>query len=98
MHTITLSGTEYFLRCDLNVIEQIEEEYGSLAVCYEKSGEIPVIKFLAAAMINEHFYYTGSPERVTVKRVGSMMNMTESIDVMREVLTVLSECVSPKNA
>ena len=40
MNTITLEGREYILRCDLNVVEMIEEKYGSIDAVYDKTGEI----------------------------------------------------------
>lgn len=97
MHTITLDGREYILRCDLNVIEEIEKKYGSIGVVYEKSGEISCVKFLVAVMINEHFYAIGSAERVTEGRVGVFMTAADMIPVMRVVLNALGECVTPKN-
>lgn len=98
MNTITLDGREYILRCDLNVVELIEARYGSVGVVYEKSGEIACIKFLAATMINEHFYAIGSPERITEGMVGAKMTAADIVPVMREMLAALTECVTPKNA
>ena len=98
MNTITLEGREYMLRCDLNVVEQIEAKYGTIQAAYEKCGEIASIKFLTALMINEHFYATGSPERITEGAVGAKMSVADAPPVVREVLAALTECVTPKNA
>lgn len=98
MNTITLEGREYILRCDLNVIELVEAKYGSVGAVYEKHGEISCIKFMTAAMINEHFYAVHSPERVTENEVGAKMKASDIVSVMRVVLAALTECVTPKNA
>lgn len=97
MHTITLEGVEYILRCDLNVVEMIEARYGSIEAVYEKVGEIACVKFLVSAMINEHFYAAKSPERLSEGMVGAKMSAGDVIPVMREVLAALNDCVTPKN-
>lgn len=97
MNTITLDGREFILRCDLNVVEMIEDKYGGIDAVYEKTGEIPCVRFLVAAMVNEHFYYTKSPERVTETGVGAMMTSGDMVPVMRSVLAELRDCVTPKN-
>lgn len=98
MNTITLEGREYILRCDLNVVELIEEKYGSIDAVYEKTGEIPCVRFLVAAMVNEHFYFTRSPERITETMAGALMTSGDLMPVMRAVLSELRDCVTPKNA
>lgn len=98
MHTVTLDGKEYILRCDLNVAEQIEEKYGSLTGLRKQNGSAAVLKFLTAAMINEHYKYTGSPDRVTEDFVGARLTMADRVPVMNTVLVCLGESITPKNA
>lgn len=99
MHTITLDGQEYILKCDVNVIEQIEDKYGDVRKAFEKVGEIADTKELAAMMINEQFYFARSPERVTPQWVGSRINDTAAFaGIVREILAALNECIAPKNA
>ncbi len=97
MNTITLEGREYMLRCDLNVVELIEERYGSIDAVYEKTGEISCVRFLVAAMVNENFYFTRSPERLTETMAGALMRSGDMMPVMRSVLAELRDCVTPKN-
>lgn len=98
MHTVTLDGKEYILRCDLNVAEQIEEKYGSLTGLQKQNGSAAALKFLTAAMINEHYKYTGSPDRVTEDFVGARLTMADRLPVMNTVLACLGESITPKNA
>lgn len=98
MHTIVLDGREYILRCDLNVIEQIEDRFGEIKAAYDKAGDISATKELATMMINEHLYYTKSPERVTPDWVGSRITSTADIvPIASELLAALGECIAPKN-
>lgn len=96
MYTIILDGKEYILRCDLNVIEKIEEKYGDLNGAMEKQGSISCTKFLAAEMINEHFYYTGVPDRVTEEFVGARLTTADLGIVVTTVLSCLMDCVCKK--
>ena len=45
MHTVTIGGKEYILRCDMNVVEQVEEKLGSIEEAKRKSGSANVLKF-----------------------------------------------------
>lgn len=96
MYTIKLDGKEYILRCDLNVIEKIEEKYGNLNTMMEKQGSVPCTKFLVAEMINEHFYYIGAPEQVTEDFVGARLTPAELGEVVTTVLSCLMDCVCKK--
>ena len=98
MHTITLEGKEYILRCDLNVAEQIEERFGSLGELQKNSGSASALKFLTAAMINEHYKYTGSSERVTEEFVGARLTLADRVSAMNAVLACLGGSIAPKNA
>lgn len=98
MHTVMLDGKEYILRCDLNVVEQVEERIGSLAEVKRKSGSASVLKFLLTAMVNEHYNYTGSTERITENFVGTHMTIAERVPAMNAVMACFSESFEPKNA
>lgn len=76
MHEIVIGGIPHGIRCDMNVIEEIEDHFGSIDGITEKR-TIKAAKFLAAAMINEQNYFAHSPERVTPEWVGAQMMPTE---------------------
>lgn len=96
MYTITLDGKEYILRCDLNVVEKIEEKYGTITSLLEKQGNIACTKFLAAEMINEHFYYCNVPDRVTEGFVGARLSAIDLEQTVSAVLSCLMDCVCKK--
>ena len=96
MYTITLDGKEYILRCDLNVIEKIEEKYGTIMSLMEKQGNISSTKFLVAEMINEHFYYVNVPDRVTEDFVGARLSAIDLEQVVSTMLSCLMDCVCKK--
>lgn len=75
MNTLTLGGKEYILRCDLNVIDQIERRFASVDACRKIAmagalGSAAAVKFLTAEMINEAFAAAGDSSRVTEEQVG----------------------------
>lgn len=97
MHTVTIGGKEYILRCDLNVVEQIEEKLGSIEEARRNSGSASVLKFLVTAMINEHFNFVGSPERVTENFVGTHMTVSDRVPAMSAVIACFAESFESKN-
>ena len=89
MRTLVLDGEEYILRCDLNVIDEIERKYVSVDACRTiaaagVAGSAGAVKFLAAAMINEQFAAAGDKTRVTEEFVGRHLGE-------------LADCMTPKN-
>lgn len=96
MHTVQLDGTEYILRCDLNVIEKIEEKYETVAHMIDSANSLVATKFMIAEMINEHFYYAGTPERVTEDFVGARLTMAEMETAVTAALACLTDCVCKK--
>lgn len=97
MHTVTIGGKEYILRCDMNVVEQVEEKLGSIEEAKRKSGSANVLKFLVTAMINEHFNFVGSPERITENFVGAHMMVSDRIPAMSAVVACFAESFESKN-
>ena len=98
MNTLKLGDTEYILRCDLNVIDRIEREYVSVDACQKIAAAGAVrsaaaVKFLAAAMINEHFEAAGDTRRVTEEEVGRGLggNIAPVLTVLFRELT---DCMS----
>ena len=92
---IILSGQAYGIRCDMNVIEAIEDHFGGIAEI-TKQRSVSATKFLAAEMMNEHWYAASSPERVTPEWVGMQMLPTEYADVWQNVIQCFIDSVSVK--
>ena len=49
-------------------------------------------------MINEHYKYAGSPDRVTEEFVGARLTMADRVPAMNAVLACLGGSIAPKNA
>lgn len=91
MNAIKWNGKEYGLAFTVNVMEAIQEEYGTL----EKWGELTdgknhevnlkALKFGVCEMLNEALDIAGDPERLTLKQVGRMLTDI-SLDKMREAM------------
>ena len=96
MYTVTLSGKEYELRCDLNVIEAIEERFGSIGAIYETIGSAKTVRWLVTEMINEAYAVRGSETRMTEREIGGQMLASDIIPAMQPVIDALNACVSPK--
>lgn len=92
---ILIGGTPRQIRCDMNVIEQLMDEFGDLKALFERK-TIHAAKFMAAAMINEHNYAAGIPERVDEERIGAEMTMEEYTAAWMGCLKCLTECIAPK--
>lgn len=96
MNVLTLDGKEYILRADINVFEHIYKKYGSLEE-FEKKLDVTVVKDIAAVMINEHFAFIGTPERVTENFVGARIMPRDFEDVTKTVLDELIDSIKSKN-
>lgn len=98
MHTVTLDGKEYILRCDVNAYEEIVGKYGDLREAVNMdTGEMEKLKFLTALFINEHNYFTGDTERFTEKQIGAMMMPHERAAVYRVIMETVNDAFAPKN-
>ena len=95
MHGIIIGGTPYPIRCDMNVIEAIEDHFGGIEAITEKR-TIAAAKFLAAEMINEHNYCIDKPARVTPEWVGANMTPEEYGAVWRGVIECFVDCITVK--
>lgn len=101
MHTVTLDGREYRLRCDINAYEEIIGRYGSMAGAVQQSEDelknLERIKFLMAVLVNEQYYYDGTPERVTEKEIAARMMPGDYTKVMTAVISCVNDAFAPKN-
>lgn len=101
MHTVTLDGREYRLRCDINAYEEIIGRYGTMTEAVKQSEDemknLERIKFLLAVMINEQHYYDGTPERVTEKEIAARMMPGDYTKALTAVISCANEAFAPKN-
>lgn len=98
MITVRLNGEERELRCDLNVVEKIEDKFGTIGALYEQITRAATIKWLLCELINEANDARGVPERVTEDEAGRLCDATEILPALIPVLEALNSCVTSKNA
>ena len=95
MHTITLEGQEYVIRCDINVLEKINAKYGDIDKMIDCGFE--GLKDAAAWMINEHKYYAGeNGVTVTPNWIGARLDCAGYTDVCHSVISAIADCLKPK--
>ena len=80
-----LGGRTYMLRCNMNVLADVQSAYGG-SISGALSGENPlqsVLEFLAA-MLNDYADEQGWPERFTAKQIGRKLPMyaAQQADIM----------------
>ena len=95
MREIIMGGETHKIRCDLNVLEAIEEKYGSIDAITKKRS-ISSTKFLAAEMINEHNRVTRIPDRMTPEDVGARMYFPVYAQAWKEIIAEFLDCVIVK--
>ena len=80
-----LDGKTYQLRCNMNVLADVQAAYGG-TISGALSGENPtqsVLEFLSA-MMNDYADEQGWPERYTAKQIGRKLPMhaVKTLDIM----------------
>ena len=86
-------GKHFLLRCNMNVLADVQEAYGGSigAALTEGTPQRSVLEFLAA-MMNDYADDKGWPERYTAKRLArrlspSMVPMTDIMSLVRRAIT-----------
>lgn len=91
---LELGGKTYLLRCNFNVLADVQEAFGGdfLAAMDDKNNFRAVTEF-AAAMCNDYADEMGWPERFTARQMGRLLPMKEQniwkMKIARLILTAL---------
>ena len=99
MHTVTLDGKEYILRCDVNAYEEIVAKHGDIktATNIQDGDAAGKVVFLLTTLINEHLMYLGERELLTEKRVSMLLYPRDVSKVYEAVMEEINEAFAPKN-
>jgi len=95
IRTVTIGGKETPLRCDLNVLAELEHRYGKLENVVDAIQTLAEIREIAAIMINEAAYADGRRERVTAMAIGRDASLEEAHALQTGCLMAFYECVYP---
>ena len=99
---LELNGKTYLLRCNFNVLADVQEAFGGdfLAAMDDKNSFRSVTEF-AAAMCNDYAEEMGWPERFTARQMGRLLPMQEQnlwkMKIARLILTALGSDDSAEN-
>lgn len=90
-----LDGKRYRLRCNMNVLADVQEAYDGdfMESLNSKSSMKGILEFLAA-MLNDYADEQGWPERFTAKQLGRKLRREEIPGV--EIMALVTEAVLPR--
>jgi hypothetical protein len=92
---IILGGEKRGIRCDMNVLEAIQQKFGEVdAIMRERS--ISSAKFIVAEMMNEHNYSVSDPKRYTPDEVGMLMTPEEYVGAWTGCVKLFADSVTSK--
>lgn len=90
-----LDGKRYRLRCNMNVLADVQEAYDGdfMESLNSKSSMKGILEFLAA-MLNDYADEMNWPERFTAKQLGRKLRREEIPGV--EIMALVTEAVLPR--
>lgn len=90
-----LDGKQYRLRCNMNVLADVQEAYDGdfMESLNSKSSMKGILEFLAA-MLNDYADEMNWPERFTAKQLGRKLRREEIPGV--EIMALVTEAVLPR--
>ena len=90
-----LDGKRYKLRCNMNVLADVQEAYDGdfMSSLNSRQSMKSVLEFLAA-MLNDYADEMGWPERFTAKQLGRKLYQDEVPGV--QIMSLVTEAVLPR--
>ena len=90
-----LDGKRYRLRCNMNVLADVQEEYdGDFMESLNGKKAMKGILVFLAAMLNDFADEMGWPERFTAKQLGRRLHQDEIPGV--KIMALVTEAVLPR--
>lgn len=90
-----LDGKRYRLRCNMNVLADVQEEYdGDFMESLNGKKAMKGILVFLAAMLNDYADEMGWPERFTAKQLGRRLHQEEVPGV--KIMALVTEAVLPR--
>lgn len=90
-----LDGKRYRLRCNMNVLADVQEEYdGDFMESLNGKKTMKGILVFLAAMLNDYADEMGWPERFTAKQLGRRLHQEEVPGV--KIMALVTEAVLPR--
>lgn len=92
--TLTIDGKDYILRCNFNVIADVQDEYGSIPELMTSRGTVRAALIWAAAMANDYADLMGWPERFTDRTLGRCVgNIATQPELLDGILHIVAKAL-----
>lgn len=93
--TLTVGDRTYTLRCNFNVLADVQEAFGGdlLAALDDPAVSVRSLLTWLAAMCNDWAEEQGWPERVTPRQLGRLLPLTDRPELQRKVARLLVSAV-----
>lgn len=99
IRTIRIGGEEREIRCDLNVLGELQRRYPDwLNALPDAVQTIDELTAIAALMANEAARAAHSRERITPQQIGERMTFDELHEAQTAVLAAFLSCIWPGKA
>lgn len=92
-----LDGKTYLLRCNMNVLADVQEAYhGDIGEALEGDSPLKSVTVFLAAMLNDYADEQGWEERWTPKSIGRRLGLQDV--PKREIMRLVTRSIAPPNA
>lgn len=91
-----IGGKEYQLRCNFNVLADVQEAYGGDMIAAMTENPMKSVLVFLASMLNDYADEMGWPERFTPKGVGRKCSMSD-IPVYK-IMEMVVRAITPPEA
>ena len=84
-----INGNTYMLRCNLNVLADLQEEFGGIPNILDEEKSMRNISAYIAAMANDYADEMGWPERYTARQIGRVLPAKPDMELMQDLIKIV---------
>lgn len=96
---LELNGEQYELRCNMNVLAELQERAGGDLVGFLQSKNVlRALLVILSAMVNEDADKRGRPERYTDRELGRMIPYQQAIALKGRVMALITAAITEEDA
>lgn len=90
-----LNGKTYKLRCNMNVLADVQEAFGgNMAKSLDEQNIVRGVMEFLAAMMNDYLDEQGETERFTAKKLGRMIKPGRMNEIRSIVMPLVTDAIS----
>lgn len=83
------NGKTYLLRCNFNVLADLQEEFGEIPDVMDGKKSMRNMAAFIAAMMNDYADAQNWPERFTARQVGRILPANPDIEMMQNIMKIV---------